>query len=74
MVEYPHGITPGNKNRRLLEALELADTDVIVHPNQQEVLERQLLVLDVDRLGPIIVLIEAAKERFHARKLAEQQG
>lgn len=68
---YPHGITPDNKNQRLLEALELDNTDVVVHPNQAEVLARQLLVLDVDRLGPIIALIEHAKTRYHERKLAE---
>lgn len=67
---YPAGITPANKEKRLLEALEL-DNDIVVHPNQREVLTRTLQVLDVDRLGPIIQLIEAAKARYHERMVAE---
>lgn len=68
----PYGITSANKEKLLLEALELTDTTVKVHPNQAEVLARQLLVLDVDRLGPIIVLINSAKARYHQRMQAEQ--
>lgn len=70
----PWGITSENKERLLREALELVDTTVVVHPNQAEVLARQMLVLDVDRLGPIIVLINAAKARYHQRMQADQQG
>lgn len=63
----PHGISEQNKRQRLYKALEIDGGEVPLHPNTEEVLKLYILRLDADRLGPLIMLINAAKQRYAKR-------